>query len=138
MRFEDFLAQEKARQSKKKGTHKHDEDDLEMSCIKWYDMQYPDKCFLLHHSPNEGRLVGGIKEGARRKRMGVRAGFPDLVLMKARKGYHGLAIELKTPTGTQTKTQKEYQKLLEEEGWLYVIVRSLEEFIKKIKDYDKE
>ena len=74
-------------------------------------------------------------EAAKFKAMGVRAGFPDLILCVARHGYHGLFVELKTDKGRQTDNQKYYQCVLEEQGYRYVVVRSLEEFINVINDY---
>jgi hypothetical protein len=67
--------------------------------------------------------------------MGVRAGYPDLTLLVPRKGFHALFIEMKTPKGKQSDHQREYQKELEEQGYKYVICRSVEEFIKQVDDY---
>lgn len=44
-------------------------------------------------------------------------------------------IEWKTQTGTQKPPQKEFQKLVETMGMLYVIVRSEEEFLAVINLY---
>ncbi len=118
------------------GTRKrqgHEEDDLQMRCVTWFRYQFPSLARLLHHSPNGGRR--DAREGARFKRMGVQAGFPDLVLLVASQGFHALFIELKTRTGRQQDTQKEYQRLVEEQGYRYVVVRSLEQFIEEVKGY---
>ena len=45
------------------------------------------------HIPNEGKRSATY--GAKLKRTGLRKGFPDLFIPAARKGYHGLFIELK-------------------------------------------
>ena len=74
-------------------------------------------------------------EAARFKAMGVRAGFPDLILCIARQGYHGLFIELKTEKGKQSKYQRFWQISLEEQGYRYEIVRRKEEFRTIINDY---
>lgn len=44
--------------------------------------------------------------------------------------YNGSAImiELKNAKGKQSKEQIEWQKLLESQGFTYVVIRSLEEF----------
>ncbi|UYZ99311.1 VRR-NUC domain-containing protein [Moraxella bovis] len=60
----------------------------------------------LHHSPNGGARSG--REGANFKRMGTKAGFPDLFLFIPHGGYHGLFIELKAPKG-KTKDGKHKQ-----------------------------
>ena len=48
---------------------------------------------LLYHVPNGGSR--NEIEAANLKRQGVKAGVPDLALPVARKGYHGLYIEMK-------------------------------------------
>lgn len=70
---------------------------------KWADGKLAD---YLHHSPNGGARSG--REGANFKRMGTKAGFPDLFLFIPRGGYHGLFIELKRPKG-RTKDGKTRQ-----------------------------
>lgn len=49
----------------------------------------------LYHPPNGGRR--GIREAARMKKQGVRAGVSDYHLPLARGGYIGLWIEMKAP-----------------------------------------
>lgn len=118
-----------------KKKRKHDEDDLQMRCVAWWNRNYHDVAPLLHHSPNEGWLRGGVIEGVRRKLMGVRAGFPDLILLVPTNTYHFMAVELKAKTGRQSDTQKAYQRLVEAHGGLYVVARSVDEFIAFIKAY---
>lgn len=111
----------------------HAEDDLQMQCVRWFRLQFPKLARLLHHSPNGGRR--DAREGARFKQMGTQAGFPDLILLVAANGYHALMLELKTRTGRQQDTQKEYQQLVEAQGYKYVVIRSLEQFITEVKQY---
>lgn len=114
---------------------RHLEDNLQKMCVRWFGYQYPDLALLLHHSPNGGKR--NAAEAAKFKAMGVRAGFPDLALYVARQGYYGLFIELKTAKGRQSEHQKYYQCVLEEQGYRYEVVRSIEEFIDLINDYLK-
>lgn len=111
----------------------HAEDDLQMQCVRWFRLQFPKLARLLHHSPNGGRR--DAREGARFKHMGTQAGFPDLILLVAANGYHALMLELKTRTGRQQDTQKEYQQLVEAQGYRYVVIRSFDQFRETIKDY---
>lgn len=111
----------------------HAEDDLQMQCVRWFRLQFPKLARLLHHSPNGGRR--DAREGARFKQMGTQAGFPDLILLVAAKGYHALLLELKTRTGRQQDSQKDYQKRVEEQGYKYVVIRSFDQFRETIKDY---
>lgn len=112
---------------------RHIEDDLQMQCVHWFGFQYPKLRRLLHHSPNGGRR--DAREGLRFKQMGTQAGFPDLILLVPSKGYHALMCELKTKTGRQQDTQKEYQRLVESEGYRYVVVRSFVQFMNVVRDY---
>lgn len=111
----------------------HEEDDLQMQCVRWFQLQFPQLSRLLHHSPNGGKR--NAREGARFKQMGTQAGFPDLILLVAANGYHALMLELKTRTGRQQDSQKDYQKRVEEQGYRYVVIRSFDQFRETIKDY---
>jgi len=118
--------------------HKHPtytEDKLQINCRYWFDCQYPQYALLLHHSPNEGKLMQHDRDGAKRKAMGMRAGFPDFIFLKPNKQYAYLAIELKSEKGRQTDHQKDYQQAVECSGGKYVIIRSIEQFIDTINDY---
>lgn len=114
---------------------RHDEDALQKACVRWFDLQYPKLKLLLHHSPNEGLLPGSAREGAKRKEMGVRAGFPDLVLLHPGGCWYYLCIELKTATGRQSPSQKAFEKAVSMSGGCYEIVRSLDGFIRLIRGY---
>lgn len=115
----------------------HEEDRLQITCRVWFDLQHKDLSILLHHSPNEGLLVKRASDGAKRKAMGVRAGFPDFIFLKSNRFYPYLAIELKTQKGKQSEYQIAYQKAIEANGGKYVVVRSLEEFMSEINEYLK-
>ena len=115
----------------------HEEDRLQITCRVWFDLQHKDLSILLHHSPNEGLLVKRASDGAKRKAMGVRAGFPGFIFLKSNRFYPYLAIELKTQKGKQSEHQRAYQKAIEVNGGKYVVVRSLEEFMSEINEYLK-
>lgn len=115
----------------------HEEDRLQITCRVWFDLQHKGLSILLHHSPNEGLLVKRASDGAKRKAMGVRAGFPDFIFLKSNRFYPYLAIELKTQKGKQSEHQRAYQKAIEANGGKYVVVRSLEEFMSEINEYLK-
>jgi hypothetical protein len=69
---------------------------------------------LLYHVPNGGSR--NIREAANLKRAGVRAGVPDLHLPVARGEYHGLWLELKSPTGRTSDAQRDWHAALRDEG----------------------
>lgn len=112
---------------------RHDEDYIQIACVRWFSMQYPQYAPLLHHSPNGGQR--NLREAARFKAMGTKAGFPDLFLAVARGGYHGLFIEMKNDRGRQSEAQKRWQDWVEWEGYRYEICRSLDEFMAVMNDY---
>lgn len=91
----------------------------------------PDK--LLFAVPN-----GGSRhkiEAYNLSRQGVKRGVADVILQVPKKGFASLCLEFKTPTGRQRPEQKEYQRQVEMAGSKYVIVRSVEEAIKAVKEY---
>lgn len=109
------------------------EDQLQKSCVSWFDLQYPEYRLLLHHSPNGGKR--NPIEAAKFKQMGVRAGFPDLVLLIPNKDHPFLAIELKAGKNDQQESQKDYEREFGKIGAKYVVVRSIGEFIKVVNEY---
>ena len=73
------------------------------------------------------------------KEEGVLAGVADLVLLVPNAKYHALLIEMKTPKGRQSDSQRAWQLAVAgNDDYLYVVVRSLEEFIKVIEEYLQE
>ena len=55
---------------------------------------------------------------------GLRSGVSDLILWI---GPLTIYMEVKTPTGKQSESQKRFQKRCEETGRIYVIVRSVDD-----------
>ena len=116
-----------------------------MACVRWFNMQYPQYRGLLFACPNGG--ARNLVTAAKLKAEGVVAGVADLLLLvpmfvKAKDDgwvntIHALCIEMKTKRGYQSQAQKEWQKKVEAAGYRYVIVRSVEQFIKEINDYLK-
>lgn len=113
----------------------YSEDALQIACKSWFDLHHPECSLLLHHSPNEGRLFMRDRDGAKRKAMGVRAGFPDFVLLLPRGGYPYLCVELKSAKGRQSPSQKAYEAAVVAAGGCYRVVRSLDEFIAVVGGY---
>ena len=105
-----------------------EEDRLQITCIEWFDLQPKFKKFqkCLFHPANGGKR--NKIEGKKFKRMGVRAGVSDLVYCRNGLVYF---IELKTATGRQQPSQKEFAEQVGQE--YYYIVRSLEAFVNLIE-----
>lgn len=73
---------------------------------------------LLFAIPNGGKR--SPVTAAMLKAEGVKAGVPDLCLPVARKGFHGLYIELKAKGGTMQQSQVQWQQDLNAQGYMAV------------------
>ena len=116
----------------------HEESKLQQQCVAWFRAQYQHYAMLLTHPANEGN--GNRVTGAIHKAEGTVAGVPDLILFMPSREYfhedgilmlrlvHALGIEMKTAKGRQSNQQKDFQKMFEAAGYMYRVVRSLDEF----------
>lgn len=129
MTFDEMMAmQPKTRRKPRDLEHK-----LQSACVRWYRLQYPKMKHNLFAVPNGSKR--DVVIGAKLKEEGVLAGVADLILLKSNRFYGALLIELKTPEGRQSDTQKEWQQKITNDGYKYVIVRSLEDFQREVKRY---
>lgn len=115
------------------------EDAIQMQIMDWSKLiRYNGRPLFdfIHHSPNGGKRH--ISTAIRFKKMGVKAGYPDLIIDIASGGYHGLRIELKKQKGgTVSKVQKERLATLTEQGYCAVVARGFDEAIAVIQKYIK-
>lgn len=101
---------------------------------------------VVEHCKNKGYLycatVGGvhcsIRQRGKMKASGYVKGVPDLFLFEPRGDKHGMAIELKTPTGRTTAEQKQWLMRLGENGYHALVCKSAEVAIQAIEDYINE
>ena len=127
---------------------------VQQGAVKWFHLQYPQYRGLLVHIPNEGRrtikVINGKPVcigGAKLKAEGLVKGAADLVLFIPNKYFHGLCLETKVElfdysTGKEKKTktyqspeQKEWQALVESQGYRYEVYRNIDEFRKIVLEY---
>ena len=111
------------------------EDIIQIQLIQWCELQ---KCKWpmladMHHSPNGGKR--NVREAAKFKKMGTRAGFPDLQLLYPKGEYHGLFIELKAPGGKVSESQKEWIEKLNARGYYAKVCVGFEEAKNTILEY---
>ena len=66
---------------------------------------------------------------------GLLPGVPDLFIPEARKGFHGLWIEMKIKEGVESKSQKAVRNNLERNGYLCYVARSEHTAIEIIEKY---
>lgn len=113
---------------------KDEEHRIQCACVRWFAYQHPELHGRLFAVPNGGRRDEAT--AAKLKAEGVVAGVADLILLKSNRDYGALLIEMKTPTGKQSDSQKKWQfTLCSEDEYKYVICRSLDDFIKEVNDY---
>lgn len=117
-----------------KKTRRSPEMRLQAECVKIAWNEFPETRNLLFHVENESGAADVIT-GARRRAEGIVRGVSDLILLLPSRNYHALCIEMKTPTGYQSKWQKEWQKRVEGEGYLYIVCRSTDQFRETLKHY---
>lgn len=128
---------ETSEQPKKRG-HRSNEGKIQAECFAWFWNEFPQYRKLMFHVPNENdRADSSIIQGAIRKSLGVVAGVSDLILLVPRGTHGALLIEMKDEKGTQKPVQKEWQTLVEAQGYRYEICRSLHQFKELIYDYLK-
>lgn len=114
------------------------EADLQIAIVEWFNRAYPEHFDLLHHSPNGGFRLKS--EAVRLQKMGVKAGFPDLVLFFKRTirpeyFYAGLAIELKAKGEKPTDKQNQWLKILHDVGFISTWSDNFEEATKILAHY---
>jgi hypothetical protein len=98
-----------------------------VALIKWVrtvNTTYP-VLKLLYAVPNGGDR--NLYVAKKLKAEGVMAGVADLCLPAARRGYHGLYLELKSEEGAATKEQKAFLRGVLEEGYCAVIAHGVDE-----------
>lgn len=131
MKFDEFRRQWSNSVRKPLSDEEH---RIQVACVRWFTLKYPHLSPRLFAVPNGGRRDGVT--GARLKAEGVLAGVADLILLVPNAGYHALLIEMKTPKGRQSDSQRAWQLAVAGNGdYLYVVCRSLEEFVREVEEY---
>lgn len=121
---------------------KHSESYLQQSCVKWFNLQYPQYNGILVKIANEAKrtmkaikgkqvCIGGVKWKAE----GGIKGAADMCLFVRNNTYNCLFIEFKYGKNKQTEEQKEFQRKVELFGNKYILIYSFNEFVNVIKNY---
>ncbi len=106
------------------------EQQLQMACVEWLELQRRMKKLSYFSVPNGGKkskLTGWIL-----KLMGQRAGIPDLVLLFP--GARTLFVELKIPRSYPSPEQKEIHEELRFFGFEVHVLRSLDALIQLVQE----
>lgn len=129
MTFDEMMQQQaKTRRKPRDLEHK-----LQSACVRWYRLQYPKMKHNLFSVPNGGKRDAAT--AAKLKDEGALAGVADLILLKLNRFYGALLIEMKTPEGRQSESQKDWQQKITNDGYKYVVVRSFEDFQREVRQY---
>jgi hypothetical protein len=108
------------------------EDKIQQEIVMWYRNTY---C-LIHHNPRN--IIFSVpndskdaKEQMRKKATGLFPGVSDLIMIHFGNMYF---IEVKTDVGRQSDKQKEFQTIVENQGFKYYLIKSLEKFKEILAD----
>jgi hypothetical protein len=102
--------------------------------VKWFSLQYPKIGNRLVAVPNGGQR--NVIVASKLKAEGVRAGFPDLMLLMPRGEFMGLMIEMKrVKGGTLQVEQAEWLDWLNKQGYMAVICKGAQAAQDTIKSY---
>ena len=111
-----------------------EEHRIQCACVRWFNVQYPKLNGRLFAVPNGGRR--DATTAAKLKAEGVVPGVADLVLLISNRDYGALLIEMKTPKGRQSDSQKKWEKTVcANAEYKYVVCRSLDDFIREVGSY---
>ena len=124
------LAQSQPKQRKHPSEEEH---NIQCNCVKWFRLKYRRFAHNLFAVPNGGWRNRTV--AAKLKGEGVLAGVSDLIFLKSNVHYGALLIEMKREKGKQSDAQREWQRLMEADGFKYVVCRSLDDFMREIDEY---
>ena len=111
------------------------EHSLQVRCVQRFRYEHPDIAHLLIAIPNGGKR--STTEAKWLKAEGMTPGASDLILLVSRGAYGFLCIESKTTSkdSRQSEAQKEWQKLVEQNGGKYIIYRDADTFWEIVTKY---
>ena len=107
------------------------EGQIQSQLFQW--AAYRKDLALLFAVPNGG--TRNKIEAVNLKRQGVKPGVPDMFLPVARRGYHGLFIELKTETGRTSKNQDAWIADLNAQGYFCPVCHGFDSAVRVIEWY---
>lgn len=126
MKYDEFLKLEASRAQKSKRKPRHIEESIQVACVKWFRLQYPN--LVIFAVPNGGSR--NLYEAKNMKESGTLAGVADLVIVG--NGGRVLFIEMKAGKNKQEDSQVLFQNKVERLGHKYIICRSKEQFMKEV------
>ena len=106
------------------------EQDFQMAVKKYLELAlpFPDAWFGASAAKGTSKTTGGILQG-----IGYKAGTPDMRV--SYKWLPPIWLELKSPTGTLSKAQKQCRKDLVAAGCCWALVRSLDDVERALRRF---
>lgn len=122
---------------KKKSDIYNPTEDIEQQHIfewaRYMETKWPELALLAAVPNGSYKSIG---QAMKFKRTGLRKGYPDIQLLVARKGFHGLIIELKRRKGgVVSSEQKWWLESLNKQGFKAVICKGSDEAKDVISKY---
>lgn len=109
------------------------EHTLQSRAVRWFRLTHRDMVHNLFAVPNGGYRTKTT--AALMKEEGQLAGVADLILLKRKGSCGALLLEAKVKGNYQSETQREWQKRIEADGYIYKIFHTLEEFVEIVNEY---
>jgi hypothetical protein len=113
------------------------ESAIQTALVEYLHLMAPQRGFLIFAVPNEG--MGKAQSGAgmgrmmRLRRMGLRSGVADLVIVKDGRVYF---LEMKRRLGKQSANQLEFEADAIRAGAEYAVAQSFDEALKILKNWE--
>lgn len=112
----------------------HPEADLQRDIVKALRLALPFGA-IVHASNNE---IRGSSDWAKRQQalmtsMGQHAGFSDLIIFSEGRV---LFLEVKTPTGSMSLSQRQFRGAVEGQGHGFAIVRSIDDALAALREFN--
>ncbi len=105
--------------------------EMQKEFVKWIRMNHPTILFCATVGGKSCHLIENVKARA----TGYNKGVPDLLIYEPRNGFHGLAMELKTRTGTLKPEQQVWLDELKSRKYQVCVPRSVDECIAQFTTY---
>lgn len=128
--------------SKSSKKRNYDEDKESQAFHEWLNLMKIPHDYSSHGEERtyqtiirNGKEIRICAAGARLKKLGTSAGFPDFNIPVPNKYHHGLYIEMKSQSGKPTKAQIEWIDLLIELGYCAAICKGWDEAQKLTEKY---
>lgn len=105
------------------------EEQLQAKCFLWFWNNYPhERRMVFHVNNNSANAI----QGNNKRSQGVTKGVSDFIMI-----LNGIVVfvEMKLPTGTQSREQKDFQNKVQTKKHPYMIWYGFEEFKTKIREF---